>query len=79
MPSLFYTLPFAGLFWSTYKRFVNLINLSTVQPEFSRIFFNLTRSLNAKHKNLKTFAVLVYGHVYIMWSYQEAKMKSPIF
>ena len=27
----------------------------------------------------KTFAVLVYGHVYIIWAYSEAKIKSPIF
>ena len=29
-------------------------------------------------KNLKTFAVLVYGHVYIIL-YLEAKIKLPIF
>ena len=33
------------------------------------------RSTKIKKKN----AVLVYGHVYIIWSYQEAKIKSPIF
>ena len=27
----------------------------------------------------KNFAVLVYGHVYTMWSYYQAKIKSPIF
>ena len=27
----------------------------------------------------KKFAVLVYGHVYIIWSYWKAKIKSPIF
>ena len=33
--------------------------------------------VNAQHKNLKTFAALVYEHVYIIWS--EAKIKSPIY
>ena len=28
---------------------------------------------------LKTFAVLVYGHVYIIWTYEEAKIKLLIF
>ena len=27
---------------------------------------------------LKTFAVLVYRHVYIIWSYKHAKIKLPI-
>ena len=35
--------------------------------------------MNAQQKNLKTFAVLVYGHVYIIWSYKVSKIKSPIF
>ena len=29
----------------------------------------LAELVNAQHKNLKTFAVLVYGNVYIIWSY----------
>ena len=30
----------------------------------------LIELVNAQHKNLKkTFAVLFYGHVYIIWSY----------
>ena len=32
-----------------------------------------------QHKKFKTFAVLVYGHVYIIWSYSEAKIKSHFF
>ena len=31
-----------------------------------------------QHKNVKTFAVLVYGHVFIISSYSGAKIKSPI-
>ena len=38
---------------------------------------HLAKLVNAQHKNLKTFAVPVYGHV--IWSYKEAKIKSPIF
>ena len=33
----------------------------------------------AAQKLKTTFAVLVYGHVYIIWSYQEAKRKFPFF
>ena len=29
----------------------------------------LPKLANAQHKKLKTYAVLVYGHVYITWSY----------
>ena len=29
----------------------------------------LAQLVNAQQKNLKTFAVLVFGHVYIIWSY----------
>ena len=35
--------------------------------------------VNAQHKTLKTFAVLVYGHVYIICSYYERKIKILIF
>ena len=27
----------------------------------------------------KNFALLVYGHVHVIWPYQEAKIKSPSF
>ena len=29
----------------------------------------LAELVNAQHKNFKTFAFLVYGNVYIIWSY----------
>ena len=29
----------------------------------------LAQPVNAQDKNLKTFAVLVYEHIYILWSY----------
>ena len=29
----------------------------------------LAKLVNAQHKNEKTYAVLFYGHVYIIWSY----------
>ena len=32
-------------------------------------FLYLAYLVYAQHKNVKAFAVLVYGHVYIIWSY----------
>ena len=30
-------------------------------------------------QKFKKFAVIVYVHVYIIWSYKEPEIKSPIF
>ena len=35
--------------------------------------------VNAQHNILKTYAILVYGHVDILWTYQGAKIKILIF
>ena len=39
------------------KKYVNFVSISSLAGEC------------AAQKNKKTFAVLVYGHVYIIWSY----------
>ena len=43
-------------------------------------FFFISRLTGkcATHK-IKTFAAAVYGNVYIIWSYEKAKVKLPIF
>ena len=38
----------------------------------------LAQLVNAQHNRLKKNAAVLYGHIYIIWSYEEAKIKSSI-
>ena len=49
------------------KKYGNFVSISSLAGEC------------AAEKLKKTFAVLVYGHAYIIWSYYKAKINSPIF
>ena len=53
--------------------------MSEIRNREFRRYNSLNCMVNAQHKNEHTFAVLVYGHVYIIWSYKKAEIKSVIF
>ena len=45
-----------------------------------RPYFSLNWQMaNAQHNILKTYAIPVYGHVNISWTYQESKIKIGAF
>ena len=57
----------------------NNLVLQGLRHNWNKKYEDFASLVNAQYKIKKTFVVLVYGHVYIIWSYLEAKIKSPFF